>query len=38
MVADKQDNIAVTLDQATFGSEIKYICGVATLVRGDVVA
>ena len=38
VVADKQYSIVVTLDQAAFGSEIKYICGVGTLVRGDVVA
>ena len=37
-VADKQDSIVVTLGQAAIGSEIKYICGVGTLVRGDVVA
>ena len=38
VVADKQYSIVVTLDKAAFGSEIKYICGVGTLVRGDVVA
>ena len=38
VVADKQDSIVVTLDQAAFGSEIRYICGVGTFVRGDVVA
>ena len=38
VVADKQYSIVVTLDQGAFGSEIKYICGVGTLVRGDVVA
>ena len=38
VVADKQHSIVVTLDQAAFGSEIKYICGVGTMVRGDVVA
>ena len=38
VVADKQYSIVVTLDQAAFGSEIEYICGVGTLVRGDVVA
>ena len=38
MVADKQDSIVVTLDQAAFGSEIKYVCGVGSLMRGNVVA
>ena len=38
VVADKQHTIVVSLDQATFSSEIKYICGVGTLVRGDVVS
>ena len=38
VVADKQYSIVVTLDQAAFGSEIKYTCGVGTLVLGDVVA
>ena len=38
MVADKQYSIVFTLDQAAFGSEIKCICEVGTLVRGDVVA
>ena len=38
MVAEKQYSIVVTLDQAAFGSEIKYTCGVGTLMRGDVVA
>ena len=38
VVADKQYSIVVTLDQAAFRSEIKYICGVGTLVREDVVA
>ena len=38
VVADKLYSIVVTLDQAAFGSEIEYICGVGTLVRGDVVA
>ena len=38
VVADKQYSIVVTLDQAAFGSEIKYICGVGTLVREDVAA
>ena len=37
-VVDKQDSVVITLDQAAFGSEIKYICGVGMLVRGDVVA
>ena len=38
VVAVKQYSIVVTLDQATFGNEIKYVCGVKTLVRGNVVA
>ena len=38
VVADKQYSIVVTLDQAAFGSEIKYICGVGALVRGVAVA
>ena len=38
MVAGKQYSIVVTLDQAVFGSEIKYVCGVGTLMRGNVVA
>ena len=38
MVADKQYSIVVTLDQAVFGSEIKYVFGVGTLMRGNVVA
>ena len=38
MVADKQYSNMVTLDQAAFGSEIKYVCGVGTLMRGIVVA
>ena len=32
VVADKQYSIVVTLDQAALGSEIKYICGVKTLM------
>ena len=38
VVADKQYRIVVTLNQATFGSEIKYVCGVGTLMRGNLVA
>ena len=36
--ADEQDSILVPLDQAAFGDEIEYVCGVGALVRGDVVA
>ena len=36
--ADKQYSMVVTLDQAAFDGEIKYVCGVRALVRGDVVA
>ena len=36
--ADEQDSIVVPLDQAAFGDEIEYVCGVGALVRGDVVA
>ena len=36
--ADKQYSIVVTLDQAAFGGEIEYVCGVGMLMRGDVVA
>ena len=35
---DKQYSIVVTLDQAAFGGEIEYVCGVGARVRGDVVA
>ena len=38
VVADKQYSIVVTLDQAAVGSEIKYVCRVGTLMRGNVVA
>ena len=38
VVADKQYSILVTLDQVAFGGEIKYVWGVGTLVRGNVVA
>ena len=38
VVAGKQYSIVVTLDQVAFGSEIKYVCGVGTLIRGNVVA
>ena len=37
-VADNQYSIVVTLDQAAFGGEIKYVCGVGALMRGNVVA
>ena len=37
-VADKQCSIVVTLDQAAFGGEIKYVCGVGTSMRGEMVA
>ena len=37
-VADKQYSIVVTLDQAAFGGEIKFICGIRALMRGNVVA
>ena len=37
VVADRQYSIVVTLDQAAFGSEIKYVFGVGTLMRGNVV-
>ena len=37
-VADRQYSIVVTLNQAAFGGEIKYVCGVGTLMRGNVVA
>ena len=36
--ADKQYSIVVTLDQAAFGGEIEYVCGVGALTRGNVVA
>ena len=36
--ADKQYSIVVTLDQAAFGDDIEYVCGVGALMRGDVVA
>ena len=35
--ADKQYSIVVTLDQAAFGGEIEYVCGVGALMRGNVV-
>ena len=38
MVAGKQYSIVVILEQAAFGSEIKYVCGVGTLMRGNVIA
>ena len=38
VVADKQHSIVVTLDQTGFGSEILYVCGVGTLMRGNMVA
>ena len=31
--ADKQYSIVVTLDQAAFGGEIEYVCGVGALMR-----
>ena len=34
--ADKQYSIVVTLDQAAFGDEIEYVCGVGALMRGNV--
>ena len=36
--ADKQYSIVVTRDQAAFGGEIEYVCGVGALMRGNVVA
>ena len=36
--ADKQYSIVVILDQAAFGGEIEYVCGVGALIRGNVVA
>ena len=36
--ADTKYSIVVTLDQATFGGEIEYVCGVGALMRGNVVA
>ena len=38
VVAEKQYSFVVILDQAAFGSEIKYVCGVGTMMRGNVVA
>ena len=35
--AGKQCSIVVTRDQAAFGGEIEYICGVGALMRGNVV-
>ena len=35
--ADKPCSIVVTRDQATFGGEIEYVCGVGALMRGNVV-
>ena len=37
VVPNKQYSIVVSLDEAAFGSEIKYVCGVGTLMRGNVV-
>ena len=37
-VADKQYSTVVPLNQAAFGSKIKYVCGVGTLMRRNVVA
>ena len=36
--AGKQYSVVVTLDQAAFGGEIEYVCGVGALMRGNVVA
>ena len=36
--ADKQYSIVLTLDQAAFGGDIEYVCGVGALMRRDVVA
>lgn len=36
-VADKQYSVVVPLEQATFGDNIKYVCGVGPLVQGEVV-
>ena len=36
--ADKQYRIVVTLDQAGFGGEIEYVCGIGALILGNVVA
>ena len=36
--ADKQYSIVVTLDQAAFGGEIEYVCGIGALMRGNAVA
>ena len=36
--ADKQYSIVVTLDQAAFGGEIEYVCGVGASMRENVVA
>ena len=36
--ADKQYSVVVTLDQAAFGGETEYVCGVGALMRGNVVA
>ena len=38
VVADKKYRIVVILNQAAFGSEIKYVGGVGTLMQGNVVA
>ena len=35
---DKQYSVVVTLDQATFGGKIEYVCGVGALMRGNVIA
>ena len=37
-VADQQCRTVVTLDQAAFGGEIKYVSGGGTSMRGDVIA
>ena len=36
--ADKQYSVVVARDQAAFGGEIQYVCGVGELMRGNVVA
>ena len=35
---DKQYSIVVTLNQAAFGGEIEYVCGIGALMRRNVVA
>ena len=38
VVVDKQYSMVVILEQAAFGGEINNVCGVGTLMRGNVVA